>query len=147
MSSFLGRCFQIATWGESHGGAVGAVVEGCPAGVRLDLAAIQHQQDRRRPGQSDLVTQRKETDRFEVLSGLRDGVTLGTPISLLVPNRDARPEAYEEIEEAYRPSHADFTWQEKHGIRAARSHGMNSCNMNSYCEVSRHEFLQPDLMA
>jgi len=94
--------------------------------VRLDLAAIQHQLDRRRPGQSDLVTQRKETDRFEVLSGLRDGVTLGTPISLLVPNRDARPEAYEEIEEAYRPSHADFTWQEKHGIRAASGGGRAS---------------------
>ena len=97
MGDSFGTLFRVHTWGESHGGAVGAVVEGCPSGVRLDLAAIQHQLDRRRPGQSDLVTQRKETDRFEVLSGLRDGVTLGTPISLLVPNRDARPEAYEEI--------------------------------------------------
>jgi chorismate synthase len=105
---------------------VGAVVEGCPAGVRLDPAAIQAQLDRRRPGQSDLVSQRQEFDRVQILSGLEDGVTLGTPISMLVANKDARPEAYAEMQDAFRPSHADYTWQAKHGIRAASGGGRAS---------------------
>lgn len=126
MGDSFGTLFRVHTWGESHGGAVGAVVEGCPPGLDLDLSAIQHQLDRRRPGQSDLVTQRKESDEVQVLSGLEGSVTLGTPISLFVPNRDARPEAYAELQDAYRPSHADFTWQEKHGIRAASGGGRAS---------------------
>ncbi len=122
--SSFGRLFRLHTWGESHGGAVGAVVDGCPPGLALDLDAVQHQLDRRRPGQSDLVTQRKETDTVSVLSGLRDGVTLGTPISLLVPNRDARPGAYDEM--PWRPSHADYTWEAKQGIAAASGGGRAS---------------------
>ena len=126
MGDSFGTLFRVHTWGESHGGAVGAVVEGCPAGIRLDLEAIQRQLDRRRPGQSDLVTQRKETDAVQVLSGLEDSVTLGTPIALVVPNKDARPEAYDAMQDAYRPSHADYTWERKHGLKAKTGGGRAS---------------------
>lgn len=124
--SSFGRLFRVHTWGESHGGAVGAVVDGCPAGLALDLDAVQHQLDRRRPGQSDLVSQRKETDTVTALSGLQDGVTLGTPISLMVPNNDARPSAYDETADLYRPSHADYTWEAKYGIAASSGGGRAS---------------------
>jgi chorismate synthase len=124
--STFGQLFRVTTFGESHGGAVGAVVDGCPAGVTLDLEAIQHQLDRRRPGQSELVSQRKETDRVQVLSGLQDGVTLGTPITLLVTNKDARPGAYAEMANVYRPSHADYTYDAKYGIAAASGGGRAS---------------------
>ncbi len=125
--STTGVLFRVTTWGESHGGGVGAVVDGCPAGVQLDLAAIQHQLDRRRPGQSHLVSQRKETDQVTVLSGLdRDGRTLGTPISLMVPNKDARAGAYSDIEDLYRPSHADYTYEAKFGLRARSGGGRAS---------------------
>lgn len=126
MGDSIGRLFRVHGWGESHGGAVGAVVEGCPAGLPLDLDAIQAQLDRRRPGQSDLVTPRDEADRLEVLSGLEGGVTLGTPISLLVRNKDARPSAYKSMTDIFRPSHADYTWQVKHGIRASSGGGRAS---------------------
>lgn len=126
MGDSFGTLFRVHTWGESHGGGVGAVVEGCPAGVQLDLDAIQHQLARRRPGQSDLVSQRKESDVVQVMSGLQDGVTLGTPISLVVLNKDARPAAYTEMQDAFRPSHADYTWQVKHGIRATSGGGRAS---------------------
>ncbi len=124
--STFGQLFRVTTFGESHGGAVGAVVDGCPAGVTLDLAAIQHQLDRRRPGQSDLVSQRAETDTVAVLSGLQDGVTLGTPIALVVTNKDARPGAYDDMAQVYRPSHADFTYDAKYGVRAASGGGRAS---------------------
>lgn len=126
MGDSFGTLFRVHTWGESHGGGVGAVIEGCPAGFRLDLAAIQHQLDRRRPGQSDLVSQRQESDLLQILSGLQDGVTLGTPLSVVVPNKDARPAAYAEMQDAFRPSHADYTWQAKHGIRATSGGGRAS---------------------
>lgn len=118
MGSTLGRLFQVTTFGESHGGAIGAVIEGCPAGLRLDLDRIQAELDRRRPGQSALVTQRKETDQVEVLSGLFDGLTLGTAIALLIRNKDAKPAAYEPFRDKYRPSHADFTYDARYGVRA-----------------------------
>jgi chorismate synthase len=122
-----GGLFRVHTWGESHGGAVGCVVDGCPAGFAIDLEAVQTELDRRRPGQSPLVSQRKETDRVQVLSGLSaDGVTLGTPISMLVPNKDARPSAYAELAELYRPSHADYTYEAKYGLRAASGGGRAS---------------------
>ena len=124
MGNSFGRLFAVHGFGESHGGAVGCVVDGCPAGLALDLDAVQHQLDRRRPGQSDLVSQRKETDRVQVLSGLQDGVTLGTPMLMLVRNRDARPRAYEAM--PFRPSHADFTYQAKFGIRASSGGGRAS---------------------
>ena len=125
--STTGALFRVTTWGESHGGGVGAVVDGCPPGLALDVAAIQHQLDRRRPGQSHLVSQRKETDAVTVLSGVHaDGRTLGTPISLMVPNKDARPGAYSDLADLYRPSHADYTYDAKFGLRAASGGGRAS---------------------
>jgi len=117
VSSQFGQLFRIATWGESHGGGVGVVVDGCPPLLDLEEADIQKDLDRRRPGQSDIVTPRKESDRCRILSGVFQGKTLGTPIAILVQNEDARPEAYSEMETAFRPSHADFTYQEKYGVR------------------------------
>jgi chorismate synthase len=117
MSSVTGQLLRIATWGESHGGGVGVVIDGALPQLELSEADIQHELDRRRPGQSDIVTPRKEADRCEILSGVFEGQTLGTPIAILVRNQDARPEAYREMETAFRPSHADFTYQAKYGIR------------------------------
>lgn len=117
MSSSFGRLFRISTWGESHGAAVGVVVDGCPPRVAVTEETIQDELDRRRPGQSRLTTQRKETDRVEILSGVRDGLTLGTPIALQVRNADARSRDYREMRDLYRPSHADYTYEAKYGIR------------------------------
>jgi chorismate synthase len=117
MSSQLGTIFRIATFGESHGGGVGVVVDGCPPRLPLDAAEIQRDLDRRRPGQSRLTTPRQEADRVEILSGVFEGRTLGSPIALLVRNEDARPEAYAEMKDLYRPSHADWTTEAKYGIR------------------------------
>ena len=116
MNTF-GHLFRITTWGESHGGAVGVVVDGCPPQIDLDESAIQFELDRRRPGQSHLTTSRQEGDAVEILSGVFEGQTLGTPISMLVWNKDARSSAYEHLKDLYRPSHADFTYQQKYGIR------------------------------
>lgn len=117
MASQFGVLFRVATWGESHGGGVGVVVDGCPPRIALTTEDIQRELDRRRPGQSEIVTPRDEKDRCEILSGVFEGKTLGTPISVFVKNEDARPDAYREMESAYRPSHADFTYQAKYGIR------------------------------
>ena len=117
MSSQFGKLFRIATFGESHGGGVGVVVEGCPPRLSLEAADIQRDLDRRRPGQSHLTTPRQEADAVEILSGLFEGVTLGSPIGLLVRNKDARPEAYESMKDIFRPSHADFTTEAKYGVR------------------------------
>src|SRR5215471_6069960 len=117
MSSQFGVLFRVMTWGESHGGGVGVVIDGCPPRIAISEQDIQVELDRRRPGQSEIVTPRKEADRCEILSGVFEGKTLGTPISIVVRNQDARPEAYQEMETAYRPSHADFTYQAKFGIR------------------------------
>ena len=116
MNTF-GHLFRITTWGESHGGAVGVVVDGCPPQIAVDISAIQFELDRRKPGQSRLTTQRQEGDEVEILSGVFEGKTLGTPISMLVWNKDARPSAYDHLKDLYRPSHADFTYQQKYGIR------------------------------
>jgi len=126
MGSSFGRIFRVTTFGESHGGAVGCVVEGCPPGLVLDREALQRQLDRRRPGQSDLVSPRQESDEVRMLSGLEDGRTLGTPIAMLVTNRDANPAAYEEIRQLFRPSHADFTYEAKYGIQASSGGGRAS---------------------
>jgi len=117
MSSQLGTIFRLTTFGESHGGAVGVVVDGCPPRLAIDAAEIQRDLERRRPGQSRLTTPRQEEDRVEILSGLFEGRTLGTPIAMLVHNRDARPQAYEHMKDVYRPSHADYTTEAKYGIR------------------------------
>ena len=117
MGDSFGTVFRITTWGESHGGGVGVVVDGCPAGIPLDAADIQHELDRRRPGQSHITTQRKEADRARILSGVFEGRTLGTAISIVVDNEDARPNAYDEFRDAFRPSHADYTYEAKYGLR------------------------------
>ena len=116
MNTF-GHLFRITTWGESHGGAVGVVVDGCPPQLTLDVAAVQFELDRRKPGQSHLTTPRQEGDEIEILSGVFEGKTLGTPISMLVWNKNARPSDYKHLKDVYRPSHADFTYQQKYGIR------------------------------
>jgi chorismate synthase len=126
MGSSFGQLFRISTFGESHGGAVGVILEGCPPRLTLDLAAIQAELDRRRPGQSSITTPRREDDRVEILSGLIDGVTLGTPIALVVRNKDQRPQDYKEMEVAFRPSHADATYQAKYGIQARSGGGRAS---------------------
>jgi chorismate synthase len=117
VASKFGKAFQIATFGESHGGGVGVVVDGCPPRLEINEAEIQRDLDRRKPGQSRLTTPRKEADKVEILSGVFEGITLGTPIALLVRNADARPSAYEDMKDLYRPSHADFTYEAKYGIR------------------------------
>lgn len=126
MPNVFGKLFTIATWGESHGPAVGVVVDGCPARLPLTAAEIQAELDRRRPGQSDITTPRKEADAVEILSGLHEGRTTGAPISLLVRNADARPGAYDEMAKMFRPSHADFTYAEKYGHRDHRGGGRSS---------------------
>lgn len=117
MTSTFGTIFRISTFGESHGGGVGVVVDGCPPRLALSVDEIQRDLDRRRPGQSRLVTQRDEADRVEILSGVFEGVTLGTAIALLVRNTDARSGAYEDMRDIYRPSHADYTYEAKYGVR------------------------------
>jgi chorismate synthase len=117
VTSRFGQSFQITTFGESHGGGVGVVVDGCPPRLPIDEAMIQRDLDRRRPGQSRLTTPRQEEDRVEILSGVFEGLTLGTPIGLLVRNKDARPSSYEHMKDVYRPSHADYTTDAKYGVR------------------------------
>ena len=117
MSNTFGQLFRITTFGESHGGGIGVVIDGCPPKIEISEAEIQRELDRRRPGQSKITTQRKEEDRCEILSGVFEGETLGTPIGILVRNKDARPEDYAAIAETFRPSHADFTYEAKYGIR------------------------------
>ena len=126
MASTFGTLFRISTWGESHGGGVGVVIDGCPPRLPLAESDIQPDLDRRRPGQSDIVTPRKESDSCKILSGVFRGETLGSPISIFVPNTDARPEAYREMETHFRPSHADFTYQEKFGVRNWEGGGRSS---------------------
>jgi chorismate synthase len=117
MGNTFGHLFRVTTWGESHGRAVGVVVDGCPPRLSLAVEEVQRELDRRRPGQSDISTQRKEGDEAEILSGLFEGVTTGTPIMISVRNRDARARDYEEMRTKFRPSHADYTYQAKYGIR------------------------------
>jgi chorismate synthase len=126
MANTFGQLFRITTWGESHGGGVGVVVDGCPPRLKLTEADIQPDLDRRRPGQSKIVTPRKESDTVQILSGTFEGKTLGTPISMWVKNEDARPEAYTEMKTKFRPSHADYTYFAKFGIRAWPGGGRTS---------------------
>lgn len=117
MGSSFGHLFRLSTFGESHGGAVGVVIDGCPPRLALTVEEIQRDLDRRRPGQSKVTTPRDEPDRAEILSGLFEGQTLGTPIAVVVRNTDARPQSYESFKDTFRPSHADFTYEAKYGIR------------------------------
>ncbi|MBV6442992.1 MAG: chorismate synthase [Haliscomenobacteraceae bacterium CHB4] len=122
----FGSLFRITTFGESHGAAIGCIVDGCPAGLDFDLDFIQRELDRRRPGQSAIVTQRKESDTVQVLSGVFEGKTTGTPVAFLIPNEDQRSRDYDHLATAFRPSHADYTWQAKYGHRDYRGGGRSS---------------------
>lgn len=126
MSSTYGKIFKISTFGESHGKAIGVVIDGCPSGVEFDINFIQNELDRRKPGQSKITTQRKESDSFEVLSGVFEGKTTGTPIAIVIFNEDQRSKDYGHIADKFRPSHADFTYHEKYGIRDYRGGGRSS---------------------
>ena len=126
MGNSFGTLLRISSWGESHGGGIGVVIDGCPPRLDLGESDIQPYLDRRRPGQSKLTTPRDEADMVEILSGTFEGKTLGTPIALLVRNKDARPQAYEEMKTKFRPSHADFTYQTKYGIRNHEGGGRSS---------------------
>ncbi|HMP99630.1 MAG TPA: chorismate synthase, partial [Cyclobacteriaceae bacterium] len=119
MNSY-GKLFRITSFGESHGPAIGVVIDGCPAGLEIDEVFIQQELDRRKPGQSKITTQRKEDDTFEILSGVFEGKSTGAPIAIVIKNQDARSKDYSHIENTFRPSHADFTYQEKYGLRDHR---------------------------
>ena len=122
----FGHTFKITTFGESHGVALGVIIDGCPAGVLIDLEFIQNELDRRRPGQSKIVTQRKEVDQIQILSGVFEGKSTGMPISMVLFNKDAKSKDYSHIADKFRPSHADYTFQKKYGIRDYRGGGRSS---------------------
>lgn len=126
MGNSFGTLFKISTFGESHGIAIGVIIDGCPAGLELDLDHIQAELTRRKPGQSKITTQRKEPDEYEILSGIFEGKTTGTPIALVIRNTNAKSKDYAHIADKYRPSHADYTYQEKYGIRDYRGGGRSS---------------------
>ena len=126
MNNSFGKIFTITTFGESHGPSMGVIIDGCPAGLDLDENFIQTQLDRRKPGQSHITTQRKEADSFKILSGVFEGKTTGAPLSIIIENTDARSRDYNHLENTFRPSHADFTYQEKYGARDFRGGGRSS---------------------
>ncbi|MCK5841873.1 MAG: chorismate synthase [Candidatus Sabulitectum sp.] len=127
----IGKMFKVSVWGESHGPSIGAVVEGCPPGVELDMNLIQEELNRRRPGKDRFVSSRQEKDRFEVLSGLFKGKTTGTPISIIIKNNGFNKENYEELGEVFRPGHADFTYRTKYGIRDYYGGGRSSARLTA----------------
>ncbi|MFT6922328.1 MAG: chorismate synthase [Crocinitomicaceae bacterium] len=134
MSSSYGTLFKLSTFGESHGVAIGGVIDGVPSNVSIDLDAIQADLDRRKPGQSDIVTQRKESDKVQILSGLFEGKTTGTSIGFIIPNDDQKSKDYDHIKEVFRPSHADFTYDKKYGNRDYRGGGRSSARETA-CRV------------
>ena len=126
MGNSVGRLFRVSTFGESHGPALGVIIDGCPSGLKLDLEAVQAELDRRRPGQSALTTQRREPDQIEALSGLFEGLTTGTPLCLLIRNRDAKSKDYETVSELFRPGHGDLSYELRYGVRDYRGGGRAS---------------------
>jgi chorismate synthase len=126
MGNTFGKIFKLTTFGESHGEAIGGVIDGCPSGLELDIKKVQNQLDRRRPGQSKITTQRKENDNVEFLSGIFEGKTTGTPIGFLIRNQDQKSKDYSHLKDSFRPSHGDFTYQKKYGIRDYRGGGRSS---------------------
>lgn len=130
----IGSLFRLTTFGESHGLAMGGVIDGCPAGLKIDVQEIQMMLDRRRPGQSDITSPRKEQDQLEILSGILNGNTLGTPIGFIIRNRDANPSDYNQLKDVYRPGHADHTWEAKYGVRDHRGGGRASAR-ETVCRV------------
>ncbi|WP_299155555.1 chorismate synthase [uncultured Christiangramia sp.] len=130
----IGTLFRLTTFGESHGVAIGGVIDGCPAGVKIDIEKIQQDLDRRRPGQSAIVTQRKEPDTVEFLSGIFEGQSTGTPIGFVIKNANQKSKDYSHIKDTYRPSHADYTYDEKYGVRDYRGGGRSSARETA-CRV------------
>jgi chorismate synthase len=126
MSNTIGKLFTFTSFGESHGRGIGGIVDGCPAGIKMDIEFIQHELDRRRPGQSDISTPRKEGDKVDILSGTFEGKTTGTPIAFVIWNENQHSTDYDHLKEVYRPSHADYTYQQKYGIRDHRGGGRSS---------------------
>lgn len=126
MSNSYGTLFKISTFGESHGPAIGVVIDGCPAGLAIDEAFIQSEMDRRKPGQSKITTQRKEDDTFKILSGVFEGRSTGTPLAIVIDNQDQRSKDYSQIQNTFRPSHADYTYEAKYGHRDYRGGGRSS---------------------
>ena len=126
MSNTIGKLFTFTSFGESHGKGIGGIIDGCPAGILLDETFIQQELDRRKPGQSSIATPRKEDDKVEFLSGIFDGKTTGTPISFVIWNQNQHSKDYDHLKEIYRPSHADYTYQQKYGIRDHRGGGRSS---------------------
>ena len=131
MSNTLGNTFKITSFGESHGAGVGVTIDGCPAGITLDTSFIQSELDRRKPGQSRITTQRKEPDTFEFYSGVFEGKSTGAPITILIHNKDQKSKDYDHVKDIYRPSHADYTYQEKYGIRDYRGGGRSSARITA----------------
>ena len=130
----FGTLFKVTTFGESHGEAIGGVIDGCPAGIRIDFDAIATEMSRRKPGQSAIVTQRKEDDEVNILSGIFEGITTGAPIGFTIINQDQKSQDYSHIKDIYRPSHADYTYQQKYGIRDYRGGGRSSARETA-CRV------------
>ncbi len=122
----FGKLFKLTTYGESHGVAIGGIIDGCPSGIKLDFEAIQNEMERRKPGQSKIVTQRKEPDTVEFYSGIFEGVTTGTPIGFVIHNTNQKSKDYSHIKDVYRPSHADYTYDKKYGVRDYRGGGRSS---------------------
>ena len=116
----FGNIFKLTTFGESHGEAIGGIIDGCPSGLKIDFEFIQRELDRRKPGQSHIVTQRKESDTVNFLSGIFEGITTGAPIGFVIYNENQKSKDYEHLKDAYRPSHADYTYEEKYGLRDHR---------------------------
>ncbi len=134
MGNSIGKIFKLTTFGESHGASIGGIIDGCPAGLELDFEKIQKQLDRRKPGQSKITTQRKESDTVQFLSGIFEGKTIGTPIGFTIKNEDAKSKDYTHVKDTFRPSHADFTYQQKYGIRDYRGGGRSSARETA-CRV------------
>jgi chorismate synthase len=142
----LGTLFKLTTFGESHGEAIGGIIDGCPAGLSLDMEAVQKELDRRKPGQSDLTTQRKESDTVRFLSGIFEGTTTGTPIAFIIPNADQRSKDYGNLKDVYRPSHADYVYEAKYGIRDHRGGGRSSARETA-CRVAAGAIAKQFLLA
>lgn len=134
MGSSIGKLFKLTTFGESHGSMIGGVVEGCPSGLKLDIESIQIDLDRRRPGQSKITTSRNESDQVQIISGIFEGITTGSPIGFIIPNNNAKSKDYSNIKDVYRPSHADYTFDEKYGVRDYRGGGRSSARETA-CRV------------
>lgn len=132
--SSIGTIFKLTTFGESHGVAIGGIIDGVPSNFKLDLELIQNELDRRRPGQSDIVTQRKESDKVQFLSGIFEGKTTGAPIGFIIPNEDQQSKDYSHIKDSFRPSHSDFTYEKKYGHRDYRGGGRSSARETA-CRV------------